>query len=295
MSDEQMAPVLRSWMHDTDRTPPDARQSADHVMARVQHTRQLGRWWWLPSFARTTASAPTTDMTTEVQPAPSPATNGQSATVTRSTNSMFSPAKAIAAGVLVFAIGGVLLIAQPFDQQGASVPGAATDGVGLEPASVTGEMKVLRSVRDGGGLEGEIADGVWHEEGPWSGRFEMDDSRLTGDATGYDGGNRYQMDENHVGLAEVGGGTITIENDGGAWEGSTLGVSGTERSDMLRDTMVVELTGTGGYDGLSALLFVDQDQPVSWDRPLPDFEVYGVIVPGELVPEVPAGWPSAAE
>jgi hypothetical protein len=36
---------------------------------------------------------------------------------------MFSPVKAIATGALVFAIGGAMLIAQPFDQQG-SVPGA---------------------------------------------------------------------------------------------------------------------------------------------------------------------------
>jgi hypothetical protein len=58
---------------------------------------------------------------------------------------MFSPVKAITAGALVFALGGVLLIAQPFDQQRGTVPGAATDaefvapvevtGVGLEPAS----------------------------------------------------------------------------------------------------------------------------------------------------------------
>ena len=36
---------------------------------------------------------------------------------------MLSPVKAITAGALVFAIGGVLLIAQPFEQQGV-VPGA---------------------------------------------------------------------------------------------------------------------------------------------------------------------------
>jgi hypothetical protein len=37
---------------------------------------------------------------------------------------MFSPVKAIIAGALAFALGGVLLIAQPFDQQGGAVPGA---------------------------------------------------------------------------------------------------------------------------------------------------------------------------
>ena len=42
---------------------------------------------------------------------------------------MFSPVKAITAGALVFALGGMFLIAQPFGQQGATVPGAATDEV----------------------------------------------------------------------------------------------------------------------------------------------------------------------
>ena len=37
---------------------------------------------------------------------------------------MFSPVKAIVAGALTFALLGVLSIAQPFDQQGATVPGA---------------------------------------------------------------------------------------------------------------------------------------------------------------------------
>ena len=40
---------------------------------------------------------------------------------------MFSPAKAITAGALVFAIGGVMLMAQPFHQQG-SVPKRSNDG-----------------------------------------------------------------------------------------------------------------------------------------------------------------------
>jgi hypothetical protein len=41
---------------------------------------------------------------------------------------MLSPVKAITAGALVFAIGGVMLVAQPFEQQ-VGLPGAATDMV----------------------------------------------------------------------------------------------------------------------------------------------------------------------
>jgi hypothetical protein len=50
---------------------------------------------------------------------------------------MFSPVKAITAGALIFAIGGAFLIAQPFGQQGGSVPGAVTDTEAMRPALVT--------------------------------------------------------------------------------------------------------------------------------------------------------------
>ena len=61
---------------------------------------------------------------------------------------MFSPVKAITAGALVFALGGVLLIAQPFDQQGGSVPGAATDADIVPPVEVTGRrtLTIVRAV-----------------------------------------------------------------------------------------------------------------------------------------------------
>ena len=52
---------------------------------------------------------------------------------------MLSPVKAITAGALVFALGGVMLIAQPFGQQG-SVPGAETDTEAEAPAWVTGTL-----------------------------------------------------------------------------------------------------------------------------------------------------------
>ena len=46
---------------------------------------------------------------------------------------MFSPVKAVTTGVIVFAIGGAFLIAQPFEQQG-SVPGATGDAGVFSPA-----------------------------------------------------------------------------------------------------------------------------------------------------------------
>jgi hypothetical protein len=75
---------------------------------------------------------------------------------------MFSPAKAITAGALVFALGGVLLIAQPFDQQGGGVPGAATDTEFIPPVVVNGWVGSWREVSSG---ELTIEEGLERQEG----------------------------------------------------------------------------------------------------------------------------------
>jgi len=156
MNDEQLGKALGSFYKDTEVAPPDPRQSADRVMAEVPDTPQIRRRWWLPAFRRN-ADAESVMPSTDFQPTPIPATNGRShhahsPTVLGRTQSMFSPAKAITAGALVFAIGGVLLIAQPFGQQ-SSVPGAAIDGAGLEPASVTGTFTGTEGPEQRGGDE----------------------------------------------------------------------------------------------------------------------------------------------
>jgi len=126
MNDEQMQPLLEVWLRDRDAAPRDVNGGIARVVARVPQTRQRGRWWPLPVFGRK-AQTPTATDTAEYQPMPMPTTNGHAPTVIGRTQTMFSPVKAITAGALVFAIGGALLIAQPFDQQGGSLPGAATD------------------------------------------------------------------------------------------------------------------------------------------------------------------------
>ena len=53
---------------------------------------------------------------------------------------MFSPAKAITTSALIVAIGGVMLIARPFDQQGPSVLGATIDPCIAPVLPVTGTI-----------------------------------------------------------------------------------------------------------------------------------------------------------
>ena len=120
MSDP-MPPEVRDWMKRTDAEPPDAQRSARQVMTRLPEVRQRSRWWPFPVRYRT-PKAPTTNTTTnattEYQPGPIPATNGHTPTVIGRTQSMFSPVKAITAGAIVATLGGVMLISQPFEQQG---------------------------------------------------------------------------------------------------------------------------------------------------------------------------------
>ena len=134
MNDERMQSLLEEEFRAMDTAPSDVDRSTREVLQRKAHVRQRSRWWPFPVFYRRTQS-PTTNDTTHDQPSPIPAANGHTPTVIGRTQSMLSPVKAITAGAIVFAVGGVFLIAQPFGQQG-SVPGAEADFA--PPVEVTG-------------------------------------------------------------------------------------------------------------------------------------------------------------
>ncbi len=273
MSDP-MTPEVREWMKRTDAEPPDAQRSARQVMTRLPEVRQRKRWWPFPVRYRP-AKAPTTTNNAEYQTTPIPATNGQSATVTGRTQSMFSPAKALVAGALVFAVGGVLFVAQPFGQPGDSVPGAVTDA---EPAAQSEEptdpMRPRAASIDFGeylsGSDGtRRADdpGVVHYEGDHSEfRWESSDPRLSGTVTTT--GNRDIYQGAPVTVESV---TLEVVNDGGRWSGPLT--QGTVGSDS-RGTAV--LRGEGDYEGLSALIFLE------WNSTPPT--AFAAIFPGEMPP-----------
>jgi hypothetical protein len=72
----------------------------------------------------------------DIQASPIPATNGQFPAVIGRTQIMLSPARIIAAA-LVLGVGGMMLITQPFRPQ-SSVPGAAADSPSQPPVQFTG-------------------------------------------------------------------------------------------------------------------------------------------------------------
>ena len=177
MNDDQLLHEVGSWLLDADPAPPDARESVRQAMARTPRVRQRGRWWPLPILGRT-AGPPTMDRTTDYQPTPIPATNGQTPTVIGRTQTMFSPAKAITAAALVFGIGSVMLIAQPFDQQGGSVPGAATDTGPVVPVWVTGTESIGPDCEDLGTTSSTDDDVVVRTRG-WHCDTDVGDQRPT--------------------------------------------------------------------------------------------------------------------
>jgi hypothetical protein len=270
MNDERLGLDLGEWMKEVEFVPPDSRRSARQVATRLPRTSQLGRRWWLPSFQRSATTPPTTDQTTDLQPTPIPATNDHSPNVIGRTQSMFSPVKAVTAGALVFALGGVSLIAQPFDQQGSSVPGAETDANIAPPAEVTGRFVIP-------GIAANCPAGYTHENDGEVRRsrgerchqtWTMSDDRLNGTVTL---SRNEDAPQNGSGLV-YGASAMVIENDGGTWRQRP--VLWAQLPDFDRDRVSSRIfDGEGDYEGFIAVLMSD-----------PFGNMQGYIIDGEFPP-----------
>ena len=240
MSDDKLALVLRTWLQGRDLAPPDSSQSAKQVMARVPRTRQRGRWWPLPIF-RHASSTPRATADTERQPRLDIPIHGQPTPVKWGTMTMFSPAKAIMAGALVFAVGGVLLIAQPFYPRSVSLPGQQASPAGsldmgdrtLVLANTTDQTtsQAAKITRDG--------DIVQYRDLAYLYEQQATDSRLDGTLEVV-----INFDERQDGSATMWG-TETVTNEGGTWEGPMTGVIAPDGTHYVLGTLL----GTGEYEG----------------------------------------------
>ena len=267
MSDEQMQSLLEVWFEDTDPTPPDTRQTAVQVMARVPRTHQRGRWWPLPTFHRKAQTATATD-TTEDRPSPIPATNGHAPTVIGRTQTMFSPVKAITAGALVFALGGLFLVAQPFEQQG-SVPGAEQ---GVDPAAPVEVTATHRGI-ECGDPDSSVVDGRVVRVYGYTCTVdnEWNDPRLQGTETYHD---------NWVDYADFSGLTIgqfvhNIVTVDGAWRMRPQFRIASDFTGLESFSGTWVLDGEGAYEGLSVVLAKEGD------------DLEGFIVESDLLPPPP--------
>jgi len=180
---------------------------------------------------------------------------------------MFSPAKAITASALVFALGGALLIAQPFEQQGGSVHGAATGETSGEAVPFEGVMSYGNtSVR---GVPETLPNGVVQNRGQiWTlSSAGLSDPRLQGTVS-----NMWNWDEFKTGQPyqiEVGG--FRIVNDDGAWQ--MRPVINIVFPDGEYSVWTGIFDGEDAYEGLTAIAEVTEDN---------GFTVRGVVIEGDV-------------
>jgi hypothetical protein len=189
---------------------------------------------------------------------------------------MFSPVKAITAAAIVAALGGVMLISQPFEQPG-SVPGAETGAVA--PTWVSGSMQ---HVEDSCSETDSSNDGgVTRHSYECTFAWTSSDPRLTGDVSRPWNEDTYQTD---AGPISVGMDASFLRNEGGDWACSFayLVEGSSPYQEDLSGSRTHTCVGSGGYEGLTAVLV---------SKPAEGFsdEFVGLIFPGDLppLPEAP--------
>jgi hypothetical protein len=257
MNDERF---LKDWLRDTTTDASDPQASADQILARLPHARQRSRWWPLLPGRRRTPHDDTPP------------------TVTGRTMFMFSPIKAISAGALVFALGGMFLIAQPFGQQGESAPGA--DSGDVAATWVTGDIYAPGSdcswplTRWDGAVRHEW--GYHCEPQEWT----TSDPRLSGDVAALWNADVYEEEEH--GPISVITAAYFVTNEAGGWtcRSDTIAIgSGLDLEYVPGETATC--VGDGDYEGLSATLALDY---------VVEESLVGLIFPGDAppFPEQPA-------
>ena len=246
MKDEQTQSLLEAWFLHTDPTPPDTRQTASQVMAKVPKVRQRGRWWPLSVFGRPASRFPIRELAT----APIPATNGRQPV---GGSTMFSAVKFVVAGVIVALFGGFLLagvLTTPQEREAAPAavnesPSPMTSGELSAPHSATAIFSWAELVEPGEMSE----DGLSVRGDSWLGWvYSPDDPRLTGEARIAVNMDGYEVDPYVSQLSWA----IRIANDDGAWVGTVRGYRDPESKPNRH--LNIELAGEGGYAGHAALL-----------------------------------------
>jgi hypothetical protein len=283
MRDEKYTPQIGSWLKGREVPPPDSRETARQVAARLPQVRQRDRWWPLPDIRRVTKPSSADKASTQV-PSSIPATNGHTPTVIGRTQSMFNPAKAVIAGALVFGIGGVMLIAQPYDRQGGGVPGATTDDPAMAPSFFSGTtvgwnltVEPVTVRRDDGVVEGSGES--------YTLSWDANDPRIAGSATivmnetDYREGATMLVPTGDVGSIRTL--LLGIDNDEGSWQGplTVLQQEGPPEVGQISGW----LTGSGAYEGLSAYL--------AWDLAAEEDLTFWGHITAEGAPPAPESLP----
>ena len=263
MNDDRLLLEMRRWLQEERVALPHAEEAGRQIATHLPTTKQRRRRRWRLPFAGRPAVAPTAADTTEYQPSSIPATNGHSPTVIGRTTSMLSPVKAIAAGAIVFALGGAFLITQPFGLQ-SSAPGAVEPAA---PVAVSGTGSPGPCPSVGTVEKGHVYDST--RDGYCNPSWVMSDERLTGTVTWATNEDRY-LDDSGLLVRVLG---VSVVNDEGSWRMQPEVQFG-RRAVIEGLPSQFVLVGDGAYDGLYAVL--------AWDGSL---KLSGFILSGGLPPE----------
>jgi hypothetical protein len=189
---------------------------------------------------------------------------------------MLSPVQAITAGALTLTISAAFLIAQPFEQEAVTPPGAEAGADLAPPTAFTAVYASGPSVRSeewtgatGGG--NRFVDGAWE----WRVTDEATDPRLRGvtyvawNHDEYAGDLGTQEDDMTVSHT-----TLRIENEGGAWQG-------VPQLDLNEDpTSSQVLIGEGDYEGLYVVAVLESATELGSDT----WTLRGYIFEGDPLP-----------
>jgi lysophospholipase L1-like esterase len=164
--------------------------------------------------------------------------------------------------------------------QGPGSPSPAASSPAAPGVLVTGTVtKTSTRVGDNEWLEDtDVENGRRQRGRDYTGNTQMSDPRLSGDVTATDNADRLCVGDcsPETFRADILWGTIEIANDGGTWVGTSVGTS--DKSAEGRGVTYYELSGTGAYEGLSAVLFETETS-------VGEIALSGVIFPGELPPD----------
>jgi hypothetical protein len=161
-------------------------------------------------------------------------------------------------------LSGGLSLATSAQDETTTIEPCTTDAVRVTGKIIWGELDHEPTVYEPGDGSQHIRDFVFLS------RMKADDGRLEGATTATIDWDFYGLDGKPRERAGVNRGSFHVEGTDGSWEGPWTGVGVATDSWRAR----VDLTGAGGYEGLSATLFVrsGQNGPIS-----------GTIYPSDLL------------
>jgi hypothetical protein len=262
-----LGPDFRAWLDDIPPMPPDV---LARTLDETRHTGQRRRWLRFLPVRRPAAGAHDREGRPWSEPSNATAPIG-------GTTMILSPTK-LATAAIAAALVGSLLLARPFTTSERSLPAAPDASKAGVITLVEGNMYTLS--KDDIGSPDTYDGGPARVDEWWTTEFRTNDARLNGIAVSRHNRNLLGSSGSfYRGSRAI---TVRLENDGGAWVGSGLAY-------MEPDTTVLHyrllLEGQGGYDGLDAI--IDLDNPVI----TAPFKLAGAILSGGL-PEFPEPVPA---